>query len=291
MEKNQKNKKQKLTKFHSDKMNPVSSYQLVDSSTPTGGFAHSNTVEVAHQLHFIDNSVSSTHTLVSHVWEVMLQSCTSLLPFLVSSCTLFQNYEEKIQSHDSATIDYFLDEWEKLDFNLNATLTSHVSRRASVVQGSGMLRAYIQIFPHIAIPLKRIKKRVLEASTSGKFNSFYSFCVSGHAATCFGAVCGLLGMDIKTCSSMFLYTSARDMINAAVRMNLVGPLEAGRFINNICCRLDVLVDNMICDHDTDNHQIESTENNLDPSSAHQICPLLEILANAHDRLYTRLFNS
>jgi len=56
-----------------EKVSPTSIYQIVDASTPTGGFAHSNTVEVAHQLHFIDESsfFSTSNRLQMHVWEVV----------------------------------------------------------------------------------------------------------------------------------------------------------------------------------------------------------------------------
>ena len=166
---------------------------------------------------------------------------------------------------------------------MSATLTSHVSRRASSAQGSGMLRAYIQIFPHIAQPLKQIKKRILQNTSINNNRNTLGVC--GHAATCFGAVCGLLGVDLKTSSSMFLYSTTRDMINAAVRMNLVGPLQAGGIVNRICSHLDQFLDQAIVDHRLDGETV------LHPLSSHQISPLVEILANAHDRLYTRLFNS
>ena len=277
-------------------INLVCTYQLVDSSTPTGGFAHSNTVEVAHQLHFIVHSSNSMspYTLKLHVWEVCCNTCTSLLPFLVASCRLFHKYQD--QSRSEVDINSIIDEWLKLDIRLSATMTSHVARRASAMQGSGMLRAYIQSFPHISVPLKQIKKRVLKASAMTNSKSYDLFGVDGHAATCFGAVCGLLCLNVKDCTSMFLYTSVRDMINAAVRMNLVGPLEAGKLIHVICTQLDEFLGsysfpqeniNDKCHDDNDT----SVESAFDLNSSHQIAPIVEILANAHDRLYTRLFNS
>ena len=97
-----------------------------------------------------------------------------------------------------------------------------------------------------------------------------------------GAVCGLLSIDDKTCVSMFLYTNGRDIINAAVRMNLVGPIEGGRLTNELCILISKLIDTHI-------HCIDKKRD--EQSTSHQVAPLIEILSNAHDRLYTRLFNS
>jgi len=212
----------------------------------------------------------------------MLQTCTSLLPFLLSSCKIFYNY----RSIDDC--DPLVAKWEALDAMLSATMTSHVSRRASVAQGSGMIRAFMKIFPQIIFPLKRIKKSILQASIVEKCD-LNLFGVCGHAATCFGAVCGLLGIDLRISCSMFLYTSTRDMVNAAVRMNLAGPLEAGGMINKICSHLEKILDLVIMKHL--NNANRKKEKKMDIEAIHQISPLIEVLSNAHDRLYTRLFNS
>lgn len=214
----------------------------------------------------------------------MLQTCTSLLPFLVSSNNIFHRYQT---GKDCTAL---VSEWAYLDSILSATMTSHVSRRASTAQGSGMLRAYIKTFPCISQPLQQIKKTVLRATIASRDN-FSSFGVCGHAVTCFGAVCGLLGIDIKTSCTMFLYTNTRDMINAAVRMNLTGPLEAGGMINNICAQLEKLILDMSLTTIVGGYENIQHTFDFDLCSIHQISPLLEILSNAHDRLYTRLFNS
>ena len=182
-------------------------------------------------------------------------------------------------------------------------MTSHVASRASSTQGSGMLRAFSHAFPHMALVIKAMKRRVLRVDAS------LANC-TGHAATCFGAVCGLLGIDEETCASMFLYTCARDMVNAAIRMNLIGPLEGGYVTNQLCQAIEDLIKTQLVPHlrlpltlDVSTSTSESAQiptatpvshpymNIMDISSAHQVCPLLEILSNAHDRLYTRLFNS
>jgi len=212
---------------------------------------------------------------------VNLNTMTSTLPFLISSCKLFrtQYYTESAtpsMEESLALSTETIDKWEELDVALRATITSHVASRASSTQGSGMLRAFATSFPHIAPVVKAIKKRVLRVDPS------LSDC-TGHAATCFGAVCGMLNIDEETCSSMFMYTTTRDMVNAAVRMNLIGPLEGGRLTNELCIAIGELVHRQLVS--------KSSAADMNIAFAHQVCPLVEILSNAHDRLYTRLFNS
>ena len=261
-------------------INPLLLYQLVDSCVPSGGFAHSNTLEAAHQLHLLNPQKSSwTASLIVHCWDVVLQTFSSVVPFVISSCKLFRCHYAASHSVDrnallSKPSSEIIEAWESIDFNLDVTTTSHVANRASVSQGSGMLRAFGAAFPNIAPVTKVIKRKVLKDTSK----------CSGHSASCFGAACGLLGIDEETCVSMFLYTTARDMVNAAVRMNLVGPLEGGRITNELCMGIDALIKKEVgvlveLGHEEIIHE------------THVIAPLIEILSNAHDRLYTRLFNS
>lgn len=267
--------------------NNIAIYQLVDASTPTGGFAHSNTVEVAHQLNFITmptTTGSSCASLEEYIWIALLQSFTSQQPFLTRAYHLFSSFHHYNQSDN--IMKKILDEWEQLDLTLGKTLNSHVSRRASCAQGSGLLRAFLN-FPssnngnNLQKTLKSIKRIISKNSLTSETNS-------GHAATILGAICGLLlssSSDEKQVLEIFVYQNCRDMMNASVRMNLIGPLEGTRLIYIICCQFNSLVLNEIMKKDENIQRRDPME------SAHQISPLIEILANAHDRLYTRLFNS
>lgn len=251
-------------------------HQLVDSCSPTGGFAHSNTLEAAFQLHFIDDH----YPLLHHAWDVLIQTTTTMIPFLIQSCELFQ--KSMGNNCNANTWDDLVDAWDVLDRDLSVTLTSQVSRRASCSQGSGILRTFGGVYSQIRSQVESLRSRICTApSTSGN---------RGHAATCFGAVCGLLGVSSNQAANMFLYTVTRDIINAGVRMNLIGPIEGGHHIHILCIRLSLILD-QICfgTHLLGCKSIPSKV--LKPRDAYQVAPLLEILANAHDRLYSRLFNS
>jgi len=207
-------------------VSPMCLYQLVDSSSPTGGFAHSNTLEAACQLHFINEN----YPLLQYVWEVLLQTTTTMIPFLVRSCRLFQEPEN---ASGSISWGVLVDAWERLDNDLSAMLTSHVARRASSVQGSGILRAYSGVYSQIRDQILSLKSRINDSSSSAGCR--------GQAATCFGAVCGLLRVCPNQAANMFIYTVARDIINAGVRLNVIGPIVSVVFLSIIyffpfpCC--------------------------------------------------------
>jgi urease accessory protein len=269
------------------KISPLTLYQLIDSCVPSGGFAHSNTLEVAHQLNLLKCIHSSwTESLREHCFDVLLQTFTTTVPFLLEACNLFRTHYHKGQvSKTSEELQpptkEILRRWETLDVELRATISSHVASRASTTQGSGLLRAFSASFSDIAPVIKALRRQIIIMSPSQT-----SDCC-GHAATCFGAVCGLLDVNNETCVSMFLYTTARDMVNAAVRMNLVGPLEGGFVTNELCTGIDELIQT----HLIDLVDCEDTNQLVNTNIAHQVAPLIEVLSNAHDRLYTRLFNS
>jgi urease accessory protein UreF/urease accessory protein UreH len=249
---------------------PMCLHQLVDSSSPTGGFAHSNTLEAAFQLHFINDHYS----LLDHAWDVLLQTTTTMVPFLVKSCHLFQKPA-------GISWDMQIDAWDTVDRDLSITLTSQVTRRASCVQGSGILRTYGGVYSHIRNQVESLRSRINGTSSSSGNR--------GHAATCFGAVCGLLGVSPYHAANMFLYTVTRDIVNAGVRMNLIGPIEGGHLIHLLCAKISAVLDEIFRCIEIGAKHLHSEI--LEPHAAHQVAPLLEILANAHDRLYSRLFNS
>jgi urease accessory protein len=251
-------------------------HQLVDSCSPTGGFAHSNTLEAAFQLHFIDYH----YPLLNHAWDVLIQTTTTMIPFLFQSCQLFQ--ESVGRNCNASTWEALVGAWDALDRDLSVTLTSQVSRRASCSQGSGILRTFGGVYPQIRSQVESLRSRINSVSSASGNR--------GHAATCFGAVCGLLGVNPNQAANMFLYTVTRDIINAGVRINLIGPIEGGHHIHILCIKLSSILD-QICPgtHLTGCKSIPSKV--LKPQDAYQVAPLLEILANAHDRLYSRLFNS
>src|SRR5689334_9503796 len=97
----------------------------------------------------------------------------------------------------------------ELDGLYDATLTSHVANRASRAQGRAFASAALRVFP---------SPRMAELLAGGPT----------HHAPLFGAVLGVLGIAPREAVGAFLHGTARGVLSAAVRLGVVGALEAQR---------------------------------------------------------------
>lgn len=232
-----------------DKIAPVndllqwSQWQLLDSILPTGGFAHSFGLEAAIQAHII----AAPGDLKTYIIHVLENTSSLLLPFVY-------------RATESPT----METWGELDRTLEAMLTNEVSRKASVAQGSALLRTSASVFEEIPT-LKRMRETLL-----------LSGVVSIHHAPVFGLVCGLLGFDSGTSQRAYLFITMRDVISAATRLNLVGPLGASVLQHEIARVAEDLIKKWM------NRSIED---------ACQTSPLLDTVQGCHSYLLSRLFCS
>ena len=97
-----------------------------------------------------------------------------------------------------------------------------------------------------------------------------------HLACVFGAAMQQLGVQRETTARLFFFNNLRSIMAAAVRLNIVGPMEAQAI----------------------QHQLSSTAEDVLNSCASltlddiaQTSPLLDLWQGAQDRLYSRLFQS
>lgn len=220
-----------------------SQWQLLDSILPTGGFAHSFGLEAAIQAHL----VSGPEDLRAYVIHVLQNTGSLLLPY-VYSCTIFPDLEM----------------WHKLDRMLDATLTNEVGRKASILQGSALMRVAAAVY--LEIPsLKSMRNASLSSGS-----------VSFHHAPIFGLVCGLLGIDADTSQKAYMFITMRDVISAATRLNLVGPLGAAVLQHQVSIVAEDLSKKWM------NRTVEE---------ACQTSPLLDTIQGCHGYLFSRLFCS
>ncbi|XP_068663598.1 urease accessory protein F isoform X2 [Aristolochia californica] len=218
-------------------------WQLLDSILPTGGFAHSYGLEAAIQACV----VSGPEDLRPFLVQLLDNTGSLLLPFVHIAH----------RSPDMET-------WSRLNQILEATLTNEVSRKASVSQGSALLRVAASAF-HEVPSLKEMK----DASLS-------SGLVSIHHAPVFGVICGLLGFDCGTTQRAYMFVTMRDVISAATRLNLVGPLGASVLQHQIAHIAEQLAKKWM------DRPIEE---------ACQTAPLFDTIQGCHVYLFSKLFCS
>jgi urease accessory protein len=140
-----------------------------------------------------------------------------------------------------------------LDSFCDAFIPNHVANRASRAQGRALRAAVERIFATPAL---------------------HPPC--GHYAPMFGAVTRLLDVTHDTAGQLFVFSHLRALTSSAVRLGIVGPMEAQTLQHRLAPRArDLLAE---CD-------------GLDVDDLAQTAPLHDLWQGAQDRLYSRLFQS
>ncbi|KAL1333948.1 hypothetical protein AAHE18_11G141300 [Arachis hypogaea] len=213
-----------------------SQWQLLDSLLPTGGFANSFGLEASVQ----SNLVSNPDELKTFIIYVLENTGGLLLPFV-----------------HLASVSPKLETWLNLDKILDATLTNEVSRKASISQGSALMRVGSAVFSELP-SLKTMRNASLGSGTA----SLGSGTVSFHHAPIFRLICGTLGLDSTDSQRAYMYITMRGVISAAARLNMIS-----------------------------HHGILEKWKNRDVDDACQVAPLLDTVQGCHGYLFYRLFSS
>ncbi len=225
-------------------------WQLADSAFPTGGFAHSTGLEAARQYGEIRNRVE----LNSYLGTSLRQLGRSALPFVTAT------YEEPER----------LDEFDRL---CDVFLTNHVANRASRLQGRAFLTALQRIFkPDPASPPSG------NSPANGSRSGALPMPAAGfaHFAPVFGAGLRQLGIPRETTIRFFFFSHLRGLLAAAVRLNIIGPMEAQTVQHRLAASA---------------RQVAGDCEKLSLADIAQTAPLLDLWQGAQDRLYSRLFQS
>ena len=148
----------------------------------------------------------------------------------------------------------------ELDALADAFLVNPVANRASRVQGRALAATCVRIWPS---PALADLDRVLRTT-----------CV--HAAPATGTVLRTLGVPLATIQRLMLFVTARSVFSAAVRLGIVGSYEAQRLQYEAGRDID---------------DVLSRCADLDEDGLAQAAPIVDVLQGAHDRLYSRLFQS
>ncbi len=135
--------------------------------------------------------------------------------------------------------------------------SNHVANRASRLQGRAFLTA---------------AERIFKSETENR-KSEVQFA---HFAPVFGASFRRLEVSRETTMRLFFFNHLRGVLAAAVRLNIVGPIEAQMLQQRLSRRAEMIL-----------RRCES----LTLEDIAQTAPLLDLWQGAQDRLYSRLFQS
>jgi urease accessory protein len=216
-------------------------WQLVDSAFPTGGFAHAGGLEAAIAL----GAVRRPADVASFAVEAVRNAGSFWLPYLAAA-------------HAAP------EELAALDHRLDGYTPSHVANRASRAQGEAFLRAAAAAFGDDVAAVAELAHRARRER------------LPCHLAPVEGAALSLLGVPLTDARRMFLFAQLRGITSAAVRLGLVGPLEAQALQARTAPEVEAAAE-------------ASADVTL--ADAAQTTPLLDLYQGHQDRLYSRLFRS
>jgi urease accessory protein len=222
-----------------EKQNDWLLWQLADSAFPTGGFAHSGGLEAAWQHGEVRNSAE----LAAFIDAGLRQFGHGSLPFMTAA-------------HDRP------EDFVEFDRLCESFTNNHVANRASRLQGKALLTSAERIF---ATPALQRLRQTVDLKTS---------CC--HLAPVFGVVAHSFEIGRDAAARLFFFLHLRGLIASAVRLGIVGPLEA----QGLQYRFGTQAEEQLAVY-----QLLSLDNIA------QTSPLLELRQGAQDRLYSRLFQS
>lgn len=229
-------------------------WQLIDSAFPGGGFAHSAGLEAARQL----GEVEDRNALTGFLRSSLQQAARGAVPYAVAA-------GEAIHDHLPGSLADFVQPRRivtDLDARYDIFLSNQIANRASRAQGTGFLVA--------------VSRAIGGDDLISLGKHFREKRLAGHWPVAFGAACGTLGLHGERLARMLLFITLRGMVSAAVRLGIVGPMEAQSLQYDLHTYGEALADRAA---------------SWSVDEAAQTSPVIDVLQGMHDRLYSRLFLS
>ncbi|ESO94256.1 hypothetical protein LOTGIDRAFT_118615 [Lottia gigantea] len=214
----------------------LSLLQLTDSSFPTGGFSHSAGLESA-----LQHKVIKSKTDLGKIIQTHLENTGSFsLPFVNEA------FRKDVQNV------------KDLDEFFNASTSNHVANRASRKQGKSFSDTVTKV--HLNEELLRL----------------YQSLDHHHYPVVFGIIYSKLGIDLKTTQIAFLSSTLKSVISSAVRLDIIGAIEAQR--------LQLELQRSIPDI------VKRNDSKMAVDAALRF-PVIDVVQNCHDTLFSKLFYS
>jgi urease accessory protein len=227
--------------------------QLADSCFPAGGFAFSNGLEALAKSGRIRGLGDFREYLASY----LSQAASADLPFLNSAWAAAGGPAAGVPAGLLApgeTLEDVALEW-------GACLSLPAPRRASLAMGQAWLRAMEGAHGG---PVAALRPR------------FRAESLPAHFLVAFGASLRAVGTSLADTQALFLHMALRDQLGAAVRLGLVGSLQAQGLHRESLARAEALRRR----HVGQAHR-----------QSRKTAPMIEMGQAGHPYLYSRLFQS
>lgn len=263
---------------------------LADSALPVGSFAHSSGIEAAHQGGIVNTLQNKGDDVKRYIWAATQQALGMWMPVILHHCKhgMISNVREMLE----------------FDQYVHSYLCGNeIACATSVEQGRNLLRVYLECFvDHATNPAFQDKLKVVEDNDCRTL--LQNFATHGqykHWCTVWSFILQneLKGSNLdeetfSRISTTFVgYNVARDIVAAAVRLNLVGAMAGQRILKDIGDELQQQQHEKQ-QHSTDK-SLEQFETSFHPKSPFPplvgCAPVIDILQSGHSILSTRLFRS
>jgi urease accessory protein len=183
--------------------------------------------------------ITGSESLENYARASLQQLTRAALPFV-------------LDAHADAT------RFAELDRLNDIFLSNHVANRASRLMGKSFIVAAERSFGSAALTELRTAAKV------------------GHFAPAFGVIARILEIARDASARLFTFMQLRGLLASAVRLGIVGPLEAQRLQFKLSLCAEAVAQNSL---------------RFTTADIAHTAPLLDIWQGAHDRLYSRLFQT
>ena len=252
---------------------------LADTALPTGSFAHSSGLEAAAQLGLVTDQ-ASVETFVRAAVASQVQQTAPVI----------RRVHKILGMHDPHTrSEDIFEALLKLNQQYHVSVVSNPPAcQASLIQGKSMIGVVHKWMQDL---VKSHEQRTMENEKAQQALNFLAFWKdfeqtcnpkSMHIVTVLAIVTHFLGFSSDEALLLLGYSMARDMVSAAVRLNLVGPMSSVAVLDTAQeAAAAAIIPNRAENNNGGDDEI------LIPNSA----PVLDTIHPNHELLRVRLFRS